>query len=245
MASPVKLYQKEMNDNLGFFSTWLPGDSIEIGDVGVLEGGRFRRMASLKELNIPFEISTGKGLQNVQYTSRAGTKIATTAAVVSSGIAKAEITVDFSKEGAFVFHVSHLQPQHLANRVTVSHELVKAYTKGKWRKEWLFVEALHTADYATIIISQDSTSGVVLAVSAKEPLTSISLADPKVGLSVTSTRGKIMHIIGGKGLHPLYSCLRLKDPLFGDPSMQPVQGTDMSSNELPLLKPAVNELLNS
>ena len=36
MASPVKTYQSEMHDKLGFFATWLPGDHVELGDVGVL-----------------------------------------------------------------------------------------------------------------------------------------------------------------------------------------------------------------
>src|SRR5262245_51278402 len=113
MASPVMLYHQEMHNNLGFFATWLPGDPIEIGDVGVLENGRFRPMTSLKEFGIACDISTSQSAQNVHYTSRQGTKIATSSGAAATAIAKAEITIEFSRQGAFVFNASPLRPQRL------------------------------------------------------------------------------------------------------------------------------------
>jgi hypothetical protein len=245
MASPVKIYQQEMHGNLGFFATWLPGDPIEIGEVGVLEGGRFRRMSSLKELGIACDLSTGQSAQNVQYTSTQGTKITTSAGATATAVAKAEITIDFSREGAFVFHASGLRWQRLENRSAVAEEVVEAYKKDKWKKGWLLVEALHTAEQATIIVSEDSSAGLVLVASAEAPIAGVSLADPKIGLTVASTQGKIVHIVGGKGLHPLYSCLRLKDPLFGAPSVQPVRGSGVGGEEIPFTRPNIDELLNS
>lgn len=245
MSSPVRLYQQEMHDNLGFFPTWLPGDRIEIGDVGVFEGGRFRRMTSLAELGIAQKVELGTATQDVQYTSTQGTKIMTSAGAELTAIAKAEITVDFSREGAFVFHASRLRPQYLENRAEVGQEIVKVYNKGKWQKEWLLVEALHTAERVTIIVSEDSSAGLVLVASAKTPLSSISLADPKVGLEIAATRGKVVNILGGKNLHPLYSCLRVKDPLFGAPSVQPVRGAAAPEGNVPFTRPGIDELLDS
>jgi hypothetical protein len=242
MGSPVKLYQREMHDNLGFFPTWLPGDGIQIGDAGVLEGGRFRRAASIAELGIPCEVSAGAARQDIQYTSTQGISVGTSAGAAAAP-AKGEIRIEFSREGAFLFHASRLQARQLENRAKVGDEIVKAYRRGKWDKSWLLVEALHTAERATVIVSEDSSAELVLAASADVPLVSLSLADPKIALTVTSARGRIVHIIGGKGLHPLYSCLRLKDPLFGAPSVQPVRGA--GNNESPFVRPAIDELLES
>jgi hypothetical protein len=245
MASPVTLYHREMHDNLGFFATWFPGDPIEIGDAGVLEGGRFRRTVSLKELGIPCEVGAGQGSQNVQYTSTQGTKMTASGGAAAAAFAKAEISIEFSREGAFVFHASRLHPQRLENRAAVAELIVKAYHKGKWQKDWLLVEAIHTAERATIIVSEDSSAGIVLVASADMPLPAISLSDPKIGLTVASTRGKIVHIIGGKGLHPLYSCLRLKDPLFGGASVLPVRGAGSAGEEMQFSRPGIDELLSS
>lgn len=242
MGSPVKLYQREMHDNLGFFPTWLPGDRIQIGDAGVLEGGRFRRTTSIADLGIAYEVSSGAATQDVQYTSTQGISLGTKAGAAAD-LVKGEIRIEFSREGAFVFHATRLQARQLENRAQVSEEIVKAYRIGKWEKDWLLVETLHTADCVTVIVSEDSSAELVLAASADMPLASISLADPRIDLTVASTRGRIVHIIGGKGLHPLYSCLRLKDPFFGSPSVQPVRGA--TRNEFPFARPAIDELLDS
>lgn len=245
MASPVGLYQQEMHDKMGFFATWLPGDPIDIGDVGVLENGRFRRMTSLREVGIGCEVSTGQSTQTVQYTSRRGTKVTTSVGAAVPMVAKAEITIEFSREGAFVFNASNLSPQRLENRMAVAEQIVKLYKTGNWKKDWLLVEALHTADSATIIVSEDSSAGLVLVASAEVPLVAVSLADPQFGLTVASTRGKIVHIVGGRKLHPLYSCLRLKDPLFSAPSVEPVRGSGGAVEKVPFIRPSINELLRS
>ena len=243
MASPVKLYQEEMHENLGFFPTWFPGDFMEIGDLGILDAGRFRKMSSLKELGIPFNVTSGASKQDVQYTSTKGTTIKPSAGASVPGIAKAEITINFSRSGAFVFHATGLTPQQIENRSAVTTAIVAAFKRNEWNKEWLLVESLHRAQLATIIVSQDNEAGIVLAANVNAPLVAISLADPKISLSVSSVSGKIVHLVSAKDIHPLFSCLRLRDRFFSDPSVEPVRGT--ATNENPFERPGINELLNS
>ena len=78
----------------------------------------------------------------------------------------------------------------------VAEAIVMAYKRNKWQQEWFLVEALHTADLATIVVSEDSKAGLVLAATVEAPLIAISLADPKISLSVTSVSGKIIHLVG-------------------------------------------------
>jgi hypothetical protein len=245
MASPVRLYQTEIHTNLGFFPTWLPGDKIEIGDIGVLSGGQFRKMASLIELGIPFEVNKGTARQYVQYTSSQGTKLTTTASGATAGLATSEIAIEFSKEGAFVFHASRLQALEMANRVAVSDALLKVHMNGKWNTDWLLVDTVHSSECATIIIAQESSAMLILGISAEHPIASVLLADPSVSLSVKSTRGKITHIIGDKNLHPLYSCLRIKERVFGSTRVEPVLGAIPQTGELELSRPGIDDLLNS
>jgi hypothetical protein len=245
MGTPVRLYQQEMHDNTGFFATWFPGDPIEIGDIGILEGGRFRRMASLKELGIKFGVERGESRQNVDYTSTQGTKISTSGSATAATIGKAEISVDFSRQGAFLFQASKLQVWQIEHRMAVGEEVVKAYQRKKWDKSWLLVESLHAAERSTIIVSEDNAAGLVLVAELNEAVPSVSLVDPKVSLSVTSLRGKLMRLIGSEGLHPLYSCLRLKDPLFGTPSLHPVRGVKETAPDTEFSRPGIADLLNS
>jgi len=243
MSSPVRLYQQEMHNNLGFFATWLPSDRIEVGDAGVLDAGRFRKMTSLKDLGIEYSVEEGEATQDLKYTATQGTSISTSADAAAAKLLKAEITVEFSRNGAFVFHASALRQRSIQDRPSVAERLTPMVERGRWQKEWLLVESLHTAECATIIVSEESSAGLVLSASSDAPLLGISLADPSVALTITSTRGRIVHVIGGKGLHPLYSCLRLKHKLFGSPSLQPVRGAGVA--EVPFSRPGIGELLDS
>lgn len=245
MATPVRLYQHEMHENLGFFATWLPNDSIEIGDVGILEGGRFRRMTSLQELGITANVGEGRAKSDVQYSSTQGTKIETSTAGQAVGLAKAEISVEFSRQGAFLFQASRLQPRELVNRAEVSAKILEAYHRRAWDKAWFLVEAVHAADRATIIVAEDDSAGLVLSAEVQQAIPSISLVDPKLSLQVKSTRGKVMYILAQKGLHPLYSCLRVKDPLLGAAAVRPVRGNAGPAANQAFLRPGLDELLES
>ena len=245
MASPIKIYQQEMHDNTGFFATWLPGDTIEIGDVGVFQGGRFRRMSSLKELGIKFDVSSGRSEQNVNYTSSHSTKVNIGGSADAAAVGKAEISIEFSQQGAFVFQASKLQLHQLENRMKVSEQILKVYEQTKWDSSWLLVESLHEAERATIIVSEDSSAGLVIAAKMDASLPSISLVDPKLSLSVTSSRGRVMQLIGTEGLHPLYSCLRVKAPFFGDPSVQPVRGLKGADASEAFSRPGIGDLIES
>src|SRR5262245_34753075 len=149
VASPVKLYQSEMHNNLGFFANWLPGDRLELGEAGVIEAGRFRKVTSLAELGISFVKSAAGSPQNARYESTAGTKINLTAGAAATPGARGEISVQFSKEGAFLFHSSGLRHQRIENRLAVTEAILKAHENGKWKKEWCVIEGLHTAELAT------------------------------------------------------------------------------------------------
>ena len=106
------------------------------------------------------------------------------------------------------------------------------------------VEALHEADRATIVVAEDSAAGLTVQADAKGPLQGISLADPKIGLTVKSTRGKMVQVMGAEEIRPLYSCLCLEDPLVGSPTVQPVRGLS-DNQEVRLRRPGIAELVNS
>lgn len=245
MASPVKIYQQEMHDNTGFFATWLPGDAIEIGDVGIFLDGRFRRATSLKELGIKFEATNGRAQQDMNYSSTSATKVSIAGGAGAPALGKADISIDFSRQGAFLFQASKLQLHELANKMAVGDQMLQMHEKDRWDAKWLLVESLHEAERATIIVSEDSNAGLTLAGEVDKTLASISLVDPKVSLSVTSTRGRIMQVIGQENLRPLYSCLQVKVPFFGKPSVRPVRGVAPAKAAGSVVRPGIDLLLEA
>jgi hypothetical protein len=246
MATANAIYQKELHDKLGFFATWLPGDAIALGDIGVLQAGRFRKQTSLAELNIAEEAGPVGVARNVQYASTSGMKVSLAGEGQIASVASAEVQLEFSHQGAFVFHAMGLREQKLENRRKLFEAIESAAQTGDWEKEYLLVEASYVADSATIMIAEEDSASVVLAASSKIPIASLQLADPKLQLSIRSQQGRIVQVIGGKGLHPLYSCLRVKQSWWSGPKTVPVRGA--GENPLPsdvLERLSLAELLQS
>jgi hypothetical protein len=247
MASPVKLYQQEMHKNLGFFATWLPSTAVAIGDIGVLDGGRFRRVASLKELGIGQPDVREGTAENVSYSASAkrSDNIAAGAGTAVP-LASGELSITFTSEGGYVFEAIKMTQTEIAEPLTLSSNLLKAFEDGRWKKEWLLIDALYRAESATILVSEDTSSEIVLKASAAAlPSGILPLADPKLGLGISSSRGTIVHIVAANNLQPLYSCVRVRDPLlFGKPDVVPVRGlADRHANALG--RPGIDDLLNS
>jgi hypothetical protein len=246
MGSPVKLYQQEMHGKIGFFATWLPSSSIELGDIGVLEAGRFRRVGSLKELGISHPaVRTGQA-EDMSYSAFAkrsdGASLGAASVVP---VAKAELSIQFSSEGGYIFEAIGIRQIEIEEKFALEASLLQAHEQGRWQKEWVVVDALYAAASATIIVSENSQSEIVLKASAAVPLGSLPLADPKLGLTVASSSGKLVHIIAANNLRPLYSCVRVKDPLlFGRPSMTAVRGR-ANEGVGALARPGIAELLDS
>jgi hypothetical protein len=245
MASPVRLYQREIHANMGYFATWLPGDPIAIGDAGVLLDGRFRKMSSLKDLGISFDIEEAGTGQDVQYTSTKGTTVTVIGGAMVPAVAQGEINVEFSQTGAFVFHATGLRLRQFRNRTAVAKSVVSAYEANHWNREWLLIEAVHTADRATIIVSEDGNAGITLTATVNGTQLGASLADPKVGLTAKAVHGRLIQILGQSTVWPLYSCLKIKYPLFGKTIMGPVRGESQAEYVNNFVRLGIDELLNS
>jgi hypothetical protein len=247
MASPVKLYQQEMHKNMGFFATWLPSSTLELGDIGVLDGGRFRRVGSLSELGIRHPEAREGTAENVSYSASAKRSDGITAgAGTAVPLASAELSIQFTSQGGYVFEALAMKQLEIADRLALAASLLQAYEKGQWQKEWLLVDSLYYAGSATILVSEDTTSEIVLKANAAAlPLGSLPLADPRLGLAVASSSGKIVHVVAANNLRPLYSCVKVRDPLlFGKPSVVPVRGrADQNANALG--RPGIEDLLDS
>jgi len=235
-----------MHSNIGYFATWLPADAIQVGDIGVFETGRFRKLASLREFGIDSTTQRAGKPQTLSYSSTEATTVASSGSASAIGVARAEIAIKFSRQGAFTFQAMGVQNISLTSRSAAAASIINAFERRDWKSNWLVVDSVYTADSATIIVSEDQSADITLSGSSDLPITPMSLADPKIGLTVSAIRGKLVYVVAAGGLRPLYSCLRLRDPLFGRPSVEAVRGSATDHNAAQALaRPDVSELLES
>jgi len=243
MVSPVQRYQQEMHQNIGFFATWLPGDLLELGDIGTLVNGTFRKQSSFKEMGIAYEVSKFGASQNLQYTSKFGIAFSVDTSVDASAMidVSAAIKVEFSSQGSFLFQASDVRNRRLENIANLKNAVLEARASGKWNKNWQVVDSIREADCATVIVSEDESARV--SFNAKGPVGGIPLADPRVNLSISSSRGRMAQVIAGRHIRPLYTCLHVRESLFSSPSFEPVRGA--AGGDAPFVKTSINELLQS
>lgn len=225
MTSPVKLYQREMHNNVGFFATWLPSSILELGDIGVLEAGRFRRVGSLHELGTAFGDVRKGAPQDMSYSASAERRLQSSAgAKTNLPAAKAEVAIHFTRQGGYLFEAAGIRNVEVSDRMALGSAILSLHEQGRWQEKWVLVDAVYEAQSATIIVSEDANAELVLNASGNVPIASVPLADPSLGLSVSSVSGKVVHVVAQSGLSPLYSCLKLRAPLFGAPSVSSVRG---------------------
>ena len=196
MASPVKLYQREMHDNIGFFATWFPGDRLEVGDVGVLEGGRFRRMASLAELNIACAVDAGGPQQDVRYTSTTGTKLTPSAGADVAGLSGDVHTRVLEVRCIRVPRVGPARTGHGEPAVRRRTACERVPDERRWNEEWLLVDAIHVAERATIVVSQDRSAALTLAAEVAGGPARDLARGPTSASRPSRPRGAMVQIIG-------------------------------------------------
>jgi hypothetical protein len=156
----------------------------------------------------------------------------------------AELSIRFTQQGGYVFEAVGIRNVEIADRIALAGRILSLYEERRWRKEWLLVDAVYVAASGTIIVSEDSASEIRLNVTGSVPLGALPLADPKLGLSISSSSGKIAHVIAQNDLRPLYSCLKVHDPMFGSASLVPVRGMEKQAVER-LTRLDIRELLES
>jgi len=105
--------------------------------------------------------------------------------------------------------------------------------------------AVCTATSATILVSQDSSAGITLKASGDVPIGPIFLADPNLGLTVSSSSGRIVQLIAKSQATPLYSCMKMRIPLFESASMVPVLGVGTVLASRLLTRLSIDALLES
>jgi hypothetical protein len=218
---------------------------MELGDIGILTDGTFRKRLSLQDLGIKYQASALGAAQNLQYTSKSGTDFSVDSSAATLGLldVTAAIKVEFSSEGAFLFQASGVRNRRLENIENLSRGILEMWNNGNWDKNWYMVESIHQADYATVIVSEEISAGVTFK--AKGALSGIPLADPQIDLSIASSRGKMAQVIAARGLRPLYSCLRVREGWFSGASVQAVRGESAHPGGSPFVRPSITELLES
>jgi hypothetical protein len=217
MAAASKMYVKGMFQRFSYLAAWLPNTTLRLGDVGLQRGQEFKQMTTLGDLGISFRVRTGASPVDFTYTSQSGVSVKPkVAAQAGAGAmlpsAQAGISIEFSEDGAFLFHAVGCSVDEIEDKEALGRAVIAAIKAGNWNSDWGVVDTLVRADSATIVVSNSHKAALEL--SAKAPVAPANLASLDAGLSVSSQSGDIIQFIAAKGLAPLFRLSRAKQSLL-------------------------------
>jgi len=220
MAKAHAQYTRELRKRFGYCATWLPTVEVRLGDVGVLEGYRFERVATLADFDLDFEVRTDSATAQLDYTSegsvsfriKAAGEVPTAASALTQ--VDAGISISFSAEHAVLFQAAECTTSSIENRHRLALALLQRFEDGQWPKRYVVVTSLVRALRTTILISAGRDAGIDLRASADVSLGEHSLADADAGLEIVSSRGVATRIVGEGGLTPLFQAIGVKKPFL-------------------------------
>ncbi len=224
MTELVELYSKGIKRKLkNYWAAWLPGTRYAVGDFGTLNGYLFEKAGTLAEFGIEFHAEPDSDPSPLDISSESGVSVVFKAAGeahpafahVAKGQAGAKIT--FGSSGAFVLQAPAIFESEIGDQLNLRGQVVNAYVKGTWEKEWLVITRLVKAPSATVLISNSSNASLELE--AKVKLSEGALGSANAGVTIKHQQGDTIKMIAGTNVTPLFQLSRLKTLTWGKPKL--------------------------
>jgi len=254
----AKRYQQEMHSKLSLFATWLPGDRIDLGDVGTFRDGKFIKQRSISDLSaqsadtISISEESAGNPQDLHFESTSGTKVSFSTGASAAG-GRAEIKLEFSERGAFILQSAAVRRTRIGNRHELEAWVLARFDESKWNEDWYVIDEIYDSACTTVIVCLGDSASLTLT--GKIPAITagiIPLANPSVSLSVAAQSGQFVRILTKADARPLYACSKVNTRWFRDSTFEPQDFDFMKpSSGGPVrrentLKPAkIDELLDS
>lgn len=157
---------------------WLPGTSMSLGDIGIIDRRGYIRLTSLSELEINYR--EGPPQPQVQTTYYAFSKGVTIKDIELTGgvtdptgaVGKAEagMHMTFSAEKAFVLRAAHAGGKAIANVLDVENEIRRRHAvRPFWEKDWIYVQEIVTAQPCIMVVSEASGAKATVKATGSGP----------------------------------------------------------------------------
>ncbi len=226
MAELVELYTKGIKRMLSnHWAAWLPETHFAIGDFGTLNGYLFEKVGRLDELKLKYYVETDTDSSPLDISSESGVAVSFKAAGETnpsfSYIAGGEsgLKIEFGAQGAFILQAAEMFGSEVGDRLNLRRQIIGAFNRGVWEKDWLVITRLLKATSATVLISKSSNASLELTAQANMSGAVAALGSANAGITIKHQQGETLGMIGGKNLTPLFQLSRLKTSFFSVPKL--------------------------
>lgn len=236
MSSPAKHYQKSIHKKIQRLATWEPGDVVAVGEIGVLRKGAFKRVTSLDELRIPFEVEPGETKDYRSLTSTSGVALhAEAGGKAARGLAR--VVASLHETGTFVFEAAGVSQERMGGSLEVIRRLRELRDGDDWDRRWVLIDQVWRVERGTVIIATGGASEVGLTIRADVEPSLRALVDIEADAAFDVRGQDVYKLLGAQNFTPLYTAwtfnlwgrikhLGLERDTVGDDGPPPVLGID-------------------
>ncbi|MGY1705317.1 hypothetical protein ACI79C_12135 [Geodermatophilus sp. SYSU D00697] len=221
MASAGEQYCSELARNLRFLAAWPPGIRVAMGDIGVLDGGVFMPLTSLRQFGVkPEETAPVDSNMDFEYASTGAVELGFKAKgevnplVPHLPIDQAGLGINFTRQNATVFRASGGSHRRFADEAELKTEIRSLIRAGRWDRDWHVVTDVITAQATAALVSQSAGAGVEVAVSANIKAGGLELLTLDTEARIVASRSMQIAIISSGHLTPLFRAKRVRRRWF-------------------------------
>jgi hypothetical protein len=211
-----------MLKELGYLASWLPGTSVSLGLVGVMEGKTFIPKSSIRGLGVKFKTMTSpstsstmhfKSSKDIEVDVKVAGKLSLAAPSLPE--AQAGVAVSFGEDTGVVFGASGITISRIKDILALEAAIWDLWDRFLWNPDWVVVTELVQAESTTILVSEGGYAKVELQAQGVGEVATVSLGELSADLTLASTTGMHTQLVSEQGLTPLFRAVRGKKVLFG------------------------------
>ncbi|MFF5234418.1 diguanylate cyclase domain-containing protein [Dactylosporangium sp. NPDC000521] len=227
----LKTVSNEIRTGLGHhLPVWPPGTAMQIGDIGVIEEGGWRRQTSLAELGIGFDSEVGPET-TLTYHSHDGAVVDGSllgrigAPAVGSG--ETSFSIQFSRSGALVLHVAAAKPHRITDMAAVEEGMLHAVSNGRsWGARWVVVTEVLVGHPALLVVSASSDAEATVRFRGTAEGQATPAVELNAGLRISSARDLAASFTTVAPVAVLWRGRYLHTPLLGPAKFRAIESID-------------------
>lgn len=233
MSNLADVYTKQIHDNLQpLYANWDIATPRELGDYGKLDGSLFISLGNIKNdfgINVP-EIEEER-LDSRSFASKGNTDVSLTGQgqIPASGVTvNAKLEITFSESDAMFFNAAGCVYTMAQSKFRLGQDIIAL--KDKWDPSWVVVTDIVDSGAVTAAISSSRNASITFEADAHVP--AINLADPKLSLTVSSSRNCSFQLAAPQGKNILLGFCGIRG--FFNPGFGPVKAVLFDPKHAPM-----------
>lgn len=184
-----------------------PTTLLSLGDIGIFEGGSFRRLHDLStlEAGVEYHLSQDGPVQDYFFQSSPDIRIQYHAE---------RIVIEFDGPQGLVFQACKARIDSIAQEQALSELILALYRKAEWDADWCLVTEVMIAESCTLLVSGIGPARIELRVNADLGGRIPALTDTEAHFSIAAQENMNTVLLAQPHLTPLFRTRKVHAPFL-------------------------------